>query len=92
MQEGEPFLAATARQVGASMSARTAASLDHPSQVRVIGPGGSIVLPVQVAEVIDNVVVLPMNSPGCSIYRDLGARIGDAVGLITVQRHEGEGS
>ena len=92
MQEGEPFLAATARQVGVWMSARTAASLDHPSQVRVIGPGGSIVLPVQVAEVIDKVVVLPMNSPGCSIYRDLGARVGDAVGLITVNRHEGEGS
>ena len=63
------------------MSASTAASLGNPATVSITGPRGSIVIPVQVGEVIDNAVALPMNSPGCSIYRDLGARIGDAVSV-----------
>ena len=100
MQDGEPFLAATARPVVAAISASTAASLGNPASVTVAGERGSIVLPVQVSEVIDGAVVLAMNSPGCSIYRDLGARIGDAVSVrpgdtVSVRAgdaREGEGS
>jgi len=89
MQEGEPFLAATARPVVAVMSARTAASLGHPAAVLVAGPKGNVELPVQVGEVIDGVVVLPLNSPGCSVYRDLGVRIGDAVSVRAAEAREG---
>ena len=92
MQDGEPFLAATARPVVASMSANTAASLGNPDSVIVTGPAGSIDLPVQVSEVVDGAVVLAMNSPGCSIYRDLGARIGDAVRVRASAAREGDGS
>ena len=100
MQDGEPFLAATARPVVAAISASTAASLGNPVSVTVAGQRGSILLPVQVSEVIDGAVVLAMNSPGCSIYRDLGARIGDAVSVragdtVSVRAgdaREGEGS
>lgn len=92
MQEGEPFLAATARPVVASMSASAAASLGNPASVIVTGPSGSVDLPVQVSEVIDGAVVLAMNSPGCSIYRDLGVRIGDAVSVRAGDAREGEGS
>ena len=79
MQADEPFLAATARAVVARVSASTAAGLGSPEQVRVTGPSGSITLPLVVDDVIDGVVVLPMNSPGCSIHRDLGIRNGDPV-------------
>ena len=89
MQEGEPFLAATARPVVAAMSARTAASIGNPAAVTVTGPKGSVEVPVQVGEAIDGVVVLPLNSPGCSVYRDLGVRIGDAVSVRAAEAREG---
>ena len=89
MQEGEPFLAATARPVVAAMSARTAASIGNPAAVIVTGPKGSVEVPVQVGEAIDGVVVLPLNSPGCSVYRDLGVRIGDAVSVRAAEAREG---
>ena len=79
MQEGEPFLAATARPVAALVSAQSAAQLGTPETVTVAGPEGSVTLPLVVGDVIDNVVFVPMNSTDCSIYRDLGARIGSAV-------------
>jgi NADH-quinone oxidoreductase subunit G len=79
MQEGEPFLAATARPVAALVSAKSASQLGSPSTVIVAGPNGSVTLPLVIGDVIDNVVFVPMNSTDCSIYRDLGARIGSAV-------------
>ena len=79
MQDGEPHLAATARPVVAVLSAAALASLGSPSTVTVTGPLGSVQLPVEAGEVLDNVVFVPMNAPGCSIYTDLGARIGAAV-------------
>ncbi len=79
MQEGEPFLAATARPVAALVSAKSASQLGSPETVTVTGPTGSVKLPLVIGDVIDNVVFVPMNSTDCSIYRDLGARIGTAV-------------
>ena len=79
MQEGEPFLAATARPVAALVSAKSASQLGSPATVIVAGPNGSVTLPLVIGDVIDNVVFVPMNSTDCSIYRDLGARIGSAV-------------
>ncbi|MHB1164177.1 MAG: NADH-quinone oxidoreductase subunit G [Candidatus Nanopelagicales bacterium] len=79
MQDAEPHLAATARPVVARMSAATAEGLG--GSVTVSGPKGSVTVPVQVADVVDGAVWLPMNSPGCHVHADLGAGEGDEVRL-----------
>jgi NADH-quinone oxidoreductase subunit G len=79
MQDGEPHLAATARPTVALVSAATAAGLGET--VTVTGPTGSVTLPVAVGEVLDGVVWLPLNSPGCHVHADLGAVPGSAVQL-----------
>ena len=81
MQEGEPFLAATARPVVAAMSAATAASLGAPEHVSIAGPRGTVVLPVEIADVIDNVVCAPLNSPGSALYREVGVGHGSTVAV-----------
>ena len=77
MQDGEPHLAATARPTVARVSAATAAGLGDT--VTVSGPVGSVTVPVEVGEVLDGVVWLPMNSPGCHVYSALGVGEGGAV-------------
>lgn len=79
LQDAEPHLAATARPTVALVSERTAAALGDV--VTVTGPAGSVTLPLEAAAVLDDVVWLPMNSPGCHIYADLGAVPGSAVRL-----------
>ncbi len=79
MQDGEPHLAATARPTVAMVSAATAAGLGE--QVTITGPSGSVTLPVVTGDVVDGVVWVPMNSPGCHIHTDLGAVPGTAVEL-----------
>ena len=79
MQEGEPYLAATARPTVARMSAATADGLGET--VTVTGPRGSLTLSVVVDDVVDGVVWLPMNSPGCRIHADLGVTPGAVVQL-----------
>ncbi len=81
MQDDEPHLAATARSAAAVVSAATAASLGNPAEVTISGPAGAIVLPLEVGNVVDNAVVLPMNSAGCVVARDLGAGYGEQVSL-----------
>jgi NADH-quinone oxidoreductase subunit G len=81
LQDDEPHLAATARPAAAIVSSATAASLGNPAEVTVSGPAGAIVLPLEVGTVVDNAVVLPMNSAGCVVARDLGAGYGDQVSL-----------
>jgi NADH-quinone oxidoreductase subunit G len=85
LQEGEPHLAATARPTAAVMSAATAAArgLADATTVRVTAAEGSLEVPLVIDEVAHDTVWLPMNSPGCSILRDLGARPGD---VVTVER------
>jgi NADH-quinone oxidoreductase subunit G len=79
MQEGEPYLAATAHAVAATCSAATVAGLGAPENVTVTGPLGSVTLPLLVGDVLDGVVCLPLNSPGCALYLDLGVRSGQPV-------------
>ena len=79
MQDGEPHLAATARPTVARMSAATAEGLGE--SVTVSGPAGSVTVPVVVDDVIDGVVWLPLDSPGCDVYADLGVAAGDVVQL-----------
>ena len=81
MQEGEPHLAATARPVAAVLSASALARLGSPASVTVTGPLGSVTLPAEVGDVLDNVIFVPMNAVGCSIYTDLGAGIGAEVAV-----------
>ena len=79
MQDGEPHLAATARPTVALVSAATAASLGET--VTVTGPRGSVTVPVAVGDVLDDVVWLPLNSPGCHVHADLGVAPGGVVTL-----------
>jgi NADH-quinone oxidoreductase subunit G len=79
MQDGEPHLAATARPTVALLSAATSASLGET--VTITGPTGSVTLPVVVGDVLDDVVWVPLNSPGCHVHADLGAVAGTSVRL-----------
>ena len=79
MQEDEPHLAATARPTVAMVSATTAAALGET--VTVTGPSGSVTVPVEAADILDDVVWVPMNSPGCHIHTDLGVSPGASVRL-----------
>jgi NADH-quinone oxidoreductase subunit G len=81
MQEGEPHLAATARPTVAMLSAATADRLGvgGAESVTVSGPAGSVSLPLHIAAVTDGAIWLPMDSPGCRIYSQLGLRSGDSV-------------
>jgi len=77
MQEGEPHLAATARPTSVMVSAERAASLGETATVS--GRSGSVTLPVEVADIADDTVWVPLNSLGCHVYSDLGVLPGDEV-------------
>ncbi len=78
MQSDEPHMAATARPTVALVSEKTANSVGTET-ITVHGTTGSVTVPVEIADVLDDVVWLPMNSPGCHIYTELGAAYGDSV-------------
>jgi NADH-quinone oxidoreductase subunit G len=75
MQDGEPYLAATARSAAAKLSAATAAAagVADGDKVTVATAIGSVTVPVDVVPMADGVVWLPTNSPGSAIRADLGA-------------------
>ncbi len=79
LQDGEPYLAGTAKAAVARMSAATAAEIGAEGKVTVAARHGEITLPLEIAVMPDRVVWLPANSPGCAIYRDLGVQAGDVV-------------
>ncbi|MGW5381091.1 NADH-quinone oxidoreductase subunit G [Nocardia sp. NPDC003963] len=83
MQDGEPNLAGIARPPVVRLSAATAAEAGAADgdPVVVATAHGAVTLPLAVTEMPDRVVWVPMNSPGCSIHTDLGARPGDVVHL-----------
>jgi NADH-quinone oxidoreductase subunit G len=87
MQDGEPFLAGTARPVVARMSAATAAEAGTADggKVCVATGRGSVTVPVEVATMPDRVVWLPAHSGGCDVRRDLGAGHGALVTLRSAQ-------
>jgi NADH-quinone oxidoreductase subunit G len=82
MQAGEPHLAATARPTQAQVSERTWQQLGSPSALTLTGPKGAVTVPVEAVDMVDDVVWVPMNSPGCVINRDLGLQPGDAVQIV----------
>jgi NADH-quinone oxidoreductase subunit G len=83
MQDGEPYLAGTARPVVARVSAATAAAAGvvDGEKVTVSTMIGSVTVPLDVTEMADDVVWLPANSPGSAVRADLGAGHGATVTL-----------
>ena len=81
LQDGEPYLAGTARPPVARLSAATAASIGAADGglLTVSADGGSLTLPLEVTEMADGVVWLPLNSSGSVVHRDLGVTVGAVV-------------
>jgi NADH-quinone oxidoreductase subunit G len=87
MQDGEPYLAGTARPVCARLSAVTAREIGiaDGDKITVSTERGAVTVPAEVTAMADRVVWLPANSGGCAVRRELGA---DAGALVTVGRAE----
>jgi NADH-quinone oxidoreductase subunit G len=83
MQDGEPYLAGTARPATARMSPGTAAEagVSDGDKVTVATERGSCTLPAEVTDMPDRVVWLPANSAGCAVRAQLGAGHGSRVTL-----------
>ena len=83
MQDGEPYLAGTARPVVARASAATAsaAGVADGDKVTVATTAGSVTVPLDVTDMADGVVWLPTNSSGAAVRADLGAGHGSRVTL-----------
>ncbi len=83
MQDGEPFLAGSAPEAQALLSARTAASIGvaEGDTVRVSVGVGAITVPVAIADMADHVIWLPTNSPGSAVRQTLGVDAGAVVSL-----------
>ncbi|RVW03873.1 NADH-quinone oxidoreductase subunit G [Rhodococcus xishaensis] len=91
MQDGEPYLAGTARPPVVRLSADCAAEIDarEGDPVTVGTDRGSVTLPLEVADLPYRVVWLPLNSPGSAVYRQLGVRPGDIVGIRRAEPDDG---
>ncbi|MFI6481485.1 NADH-quinone oxidoreductase subunit G [Nonomuraea sp. NPDC050663] len=82
LQDGEPYLAGTARPAEALLSESTAAEVGVSEGDKLVvagtvgGLGQSVTLPVRIADLPDRVVWVPANSGGSSV---LGAASGDIV-------------
>ena len=83
LQDGEPFLAGTAKRSRLHLSAGTAAEVGvaEGDLVTVSTARGSLTLPLVVADLPDRVVWLPTRSPDAAVRRDLVASAGDVVAL-----------
>ncbi len=82
MQDGEPYLAGTAKQACARLAPATAAEIGvgdgDPVVVRT--DRGSVTVPAAFTpDLPERVVWLPTNSQGCAVRADLGARAGQVV-------------
>jgi len=81
LQNGEPHLAGTARTPVVRLSAATAEAISAADgdDVTVSTARGDISLPLAITEMPDNVVWLPLNSPGSAVHRQLGVTPGAVV-------------
>jgi NADH-quinone oxidoreductase subunit G len=81
LQNGEPHLAGTARTPVVRLSAATAGAINAADgdNVSVSTARGEISLPLAITEMADNVVWLPLNSPGSAVHRQLGVTPGAVV-------------
>jgi NADH-quinone oxidoreductase subunit G len=81
LQEGDPFLGATARSAVARMSSVSAAAagVADGAELTVSTDAGSLTLPLVVTAMPDGVVWIPANSDGSTPRATLGAGHGDVV-------------
>ncbi|NUK41133.1 NADH-quinone oxidoreductase subunit G [Streptomyces lunaelactis] len=81
LQQGDEALAGTRHAAVARLSATTAAETGvKDGDVRAVsGPAGAVRLPLQVSEMPDRVVWLPLNSVGGGVTSDTGAVPGQLV-------------
>ncbi|MFF7773708.1 NADH-quinone oxidoreductase subunit G [Streptomyces tanashiensis] len=81
LQEGDTALAGTRHAAVARLSAATAADtgVKDGDVLEVTGPAGSVAFPLQVTEMPDRVVWLPLNSAGRGVLSDTGAHPGGVV-------------
>ncbi|WP_055564030.1 NADH-quinone oxidoreductase subunit G [Streptomyces atriruber] len=81
LQDGDEALAGTRHAAHARVSAATAAEagVKDGDLLAVAGPAGATELPLQITEMPDRVVWLPLNSTGGGVTSDTGARPGDLV-------------
>ncbi|AYN39980.1 NADH-quinone oxidoreductase subunit G [Streptomyces dangxiongensis] len=81
LQEGDEALAGTRHAARARVSAATAAEagVGNGGLLAVTGPAGSVELPVQITDMPDRVVWLPLNSAGPGVASGTGARPGSLV-------------
>jgi NADH-quinone oxidoreductase subunit G len=86
LQDGEPFLAGTARQPRLHLSTATAAEIGaaEGAVVTVRSDRGSLSLPLVVADLPDRVVWVPMRTAVAAVRRDLAVGPG-AVVRISVE-------
>ncbi|MBV8349202.1 MAG: NADH-quinone oxidoreductase subunit G [Mycolicibacterium sp.] len=87
LQDGEPYLAGTARPPVARLSPATASEIGAADGdlVRVSTSHGSITAPLVITEMADRVVWLPANSPGCSVHEALRVSAGAVVSIEGAQ-------
>ena len=88
LQEGEPFLAATARNVVAGINSKTAAahSINEGDVIEVSTSLGSINVETVFIDGAENTVWLPTNSLDCQVRVALGAAHGN---VVTIKRGGG---
>ena len=79
LQDGEPYLAGTAHPAVARLSAATAAAIGATDTVTVSTGRGALTLPLEVTEMPDQVVWLPLNSTGSAVHQKLGVTTGAVV-------------
>ncbi|NUL04291.1 NADH-quinone oxidoreductase subunit G [Streptomyces lunaelactis] len=81
LQQGDEALAGTRHAAVARLSATTAAEtgVKDGDVLAVSGPAGAVRLPLQVSEMPDRVVWLPLNSVGGGVTSDTGAVPGQLV-------------
>jgi NADH-quinone oxidoreductase subunit G len=93
LQRDEPELAGTARRPVARIGKDVARRLGvtDGDRITVGGARGSVTLPVLLTEMPDQVVWLPMRSPGSEIRTQLGTAPGGVVTLATAGAGAGNG-
>jgi len=81
LQDGEPYLAGTARPPVVRLSAATAAGIGagDGDVVSVSSGRGAVSLPLVITEMPDGVAWLPLNSPGSAVHEQLAVTTGAVV-------------
>jgi NADH-quinone oxidoreductase subunit G len=83
LQDGEPFLAGTARPTVVRLSPATAAEIgvSDGDPVTVASGHGDVTLPLEITDMPDRVVWLPLNSPGSTVAATLRVSVGAVVDI-----------